>query len=129
MPMTDSVFRTISCDGPKCTKSAELLEVTSSNQEQQPGIKAALDQKLKETPWLQSPRVVQAAGKQFLFCSDPCLVDAASAGMFVPEEEKKILTPTGNATAQIRAALEGKAREAAADAALRSGAPLQISPK
>ncbi len=129
MPMTDSVFRTISCDGPKCTKTAELLEVNSSDQEQQPGIKAILDKKLKDTPWLQSPRVVQAAGKQFLFCSDPCLVDAASVGMFIPPEEKKIFEPAGNATSQIRAALEEKTRAAAADAALRAGAPIQISPK
>jgi hypothetical protein len=128
MPMTDSVFRTISCDGPKCDK-VEVMEANSSNPEDQVRIKAAVDKKVAETPWLQAPRVVQAAGKVFLFCSDTCLVNAATAGMFIPAEEKKIISPEGNINAQIKAALEAKLREKAADAALRSGAPVQISQK
>ncbi len=40
--------------------------------------------------------------------------------MFIPPEEKKIFEPAGNATSQIRAALEEKTRAAAADAALRA---------
>jgi hypothetical protein len=128
MPMTDSVFRTISCDGPKCDK-VEVMEANSSNPEDQARIKEAVDKKVAETPWLQAPRVVQAAGKVFLFCSDTCLVNAATAGMFIPAEQKRIISPEGNINAQIKAALEAKLREKAADEALRTGAPVQISQK
>lgn len=123
MSVSVSVFQTIACDGPKCGK-AEVLETMPSGQPV-----PAMQKLLAETPWLTSNRQVISGGKQFLFCSDVCLVNAATAGMFIPEEEKKVAAVDGNGNAQIRAALADKARTAAADAALRSGAPVTISPK
>lgn len=123
MSVTVSVFQTLSCDGPKCDKS-ELLETLPNGQPV-----PETQKKIDTTPWIKHHRQVVASGKQFVFCSDTCLVNAATAGMFIPEEEKQIINPEGNANALIRAALEAKAREKAADAALRSGASVTISSK
>jgi hypothetical protein len=127
MSTTQSTFQTVTCDGPNCKKS-ELLEVTDQ---------AAIAKKVTENPWLKNLRNVLSAGKrgadgqpiQYNFCSDTCLVDAATAGLFIPDEEKKIIPPDGNANAQIRQMLEEKARTAAADVALRRGDNIQISEK
>lgn len=133
---TDSQFRFITCDGPKCKKEGVLLEVSDAEK-----TKKVMD----ENPWLKSPRAVTAGTKKnvvmtpagpqvqeipnnYLFCSDVCLVDAATAGMFISEAEKKIITPDSNVSPEvaIRQAAAGKAAVDAADAALRKGQDVQI---
>jgi hypothetical protein len=124
MSTQNTTFQTLSCDGPNCKNSA-VIEASDP---------AAVAKALTENPWIKVLRTVisserlnaQGQPVQYNFCSDVCLVNAATARMF---DEQKIVTPTGNANAQIKAALEAKAREQAADAALRQGQPVQISPK
>jgi hypothetical protein len=125
--VNQTVYQAIKCDGPKCTKN-EIIEVSDP---------VAAKKVLDENPWVKNHRIVQTMSKRgpdgqpvmFHFCSDTCLVNGATAGLFVPDEEKKIVPIEGNGNAQIREALLAKARENAADAALRSGAPVQISQK
>jgi hypothetical protein len=125
MSTQNTTFQTVACDGPNCKNSA-VIEATDQ---------AAVAKALTENPWLKVLRTVISAEKrgpdgqpiQYNFCSDVCMVNGATARMF---DEQKILTPAaGSANAQIKAALEAKAKENAADAALRAGAPVNISPK
>jgi hypothetical protein len=132
----DSQFRFITCDGPKCKKEGILLETSDAEK-----TKKVMD----ENPWLKSPRVVTAGSKKnivmtaqgpqvqetpnnYLFCSDTCLVDAAAAGMFISEAERKIIPPDNNMSpeAAIKKAAADKAAVDAADAALRKGEDVRI---
>lgn len=132
----DSQFRFITCDGPKCKKEGVLLETSDAEK-----TKKVLD----ENPWLKSPRGVTAGSKknivmtpagpqvqetpnQFFFCSDTCLVDAATAGMFISESERKIIPPDSNLSpeAAIKNAAAAKAAVDAADEALRNGRDVKI---
>lgn len=134
---TDSQYRFITCDGPKCKKEGVLLETSNGEK-----TKKVMD----ENPWLKSPRVVTAGSKKnivmtpqgpqiqetpnnFLFCSDTCLVDAATAGMFISESEQKIIPPDSNLSPEtaIKNAAAAKAAVDAADEALRKGKDVKIS--
>lgn len=126
--ISQAVFQALTCDGPGCDKS-EVIEASDA---------VSTAKIIEQNPWIKNHRIVQTMSKRdpqtnqpvmYQFCSDVCLVKAATAGMFVPTEEKKIETPVGNGNAQIHEALAAKAREKAADAALRNGEPVQISPK
>ena len=128
MAISQSVFQTLSCDGPGCNKS-EVIEASDA---------VSTTKLLEENPWIKNHRIVQTMSKRdpatnqpvvFHFCSDVCLVNAATAGMFVPTEEKKVELPVGTGNAQIREALAARAREKAADQALRNGDPVNFSPK
>ena len=130
----DSQFRFVTCDGPKCTKEGVLLETTDAEKTKKV---------MAENPWLNSPRVVTAGAKKtvvmtpqgpqvqetpnnFLFCSDTCLVDAAAAGMFISEAEKKIIAPEGSPESAMKNAAAQKAAVDAADAAIRKGQDVKI---
>lgn len=134
---TDSQFRFVTCDGPKCKKEGVLLETSNAEK-----TKKILD----ENPWLKSPRGVTAGSKktiimtpqgpqvqetpnQFIFCSDTCLIEAATAGMFISEAERTIIPPDNNLSpeAQIKQAAAAKAAVDAADEALRKGQDVKIS--
>lgn len=129
MGQTASSFNYVSCDGPNC-KKAVMLE--TSNPE-------SVAKALAENPWLKSPRGVTAGSKrtmtpqgpqdvpnQFIFCSDTCLVDAAGAGMFISEAEKKIIAPEGSPDGAIKQAAQQAAAVAAADQAMREGKDVKI---
>jgi hypothetical protein len=138
---TDSQFRFVTCDGPKCKKEGVLLEV--SNPEK-------ANKVMDENPWMKHPRVVTAGTKKnvvmtpqgpqiqetpnnFVFCSDTCVVEAATAGMFISDAEKTIIPPDNNMSpeAAIKKAAADKAAVDAADAALRKGrdVKIQVSPR
>lgn len=127
---TDSQFRFVQCDGPKCTKQGVLIETSDAEKTKKV---------MSENPWMNSPRVVTAGSKiqmtpqgpqqvpqQFLFCSDTCLVDAASAGMFISQAERMITLPDGSPDSAMRTAAQQKATLDAADAALRKGESVKI---
>lgn len=78
-----------------------------------------------------TPQGPQDVPNQFLFCSDVCLVEAATAGMFISDAERMIIPPTGNPKQAILDAAAQKAAVDAADAALRNGegARIQIAQK
>ena len=69
MSVVDTTYRTITCNGPDCTKTVTF------------DIKQA-DQAVKENLWLTSTRLVNrlSDGKVFAYCSDACEVKAIAAG-------------------------------------------------
>jgi hypothetical protein len=129
MGQTATNFNYVFCDGPNCKKAVNI-EISNPD---------STAKTLADNPWLKSPRGVTAGTKrvmtpqgpqdvpqQFLFCSDVCLVEAATAGMFISEIEKKIIAPEGNADQAIKNAAAQSAAVAAADKALRNGEGARI---
>lgn len=134
MSQSTTSFNYVYCDGPNCKKA---VNIEVSNPE-------ATAKALEANPWLKSPRGVTAGShtvmtpqgpqvvpNQFLFCSDICLVDAATAGMFISEAEKLIIAPAGNGEAAVRQEAARQAAINAADKALRNGegARIQVAVK
>jgi hypothetical protein len=73
MAIIDRVFRTIACDGPNCAKTVTFE-------------KNKADNVVEQHPWLKTARLVQAAGRDFVYCSDLCVVAAISGGTHNPRE-------------------------------------------
>lgn len=95
--ISQAVFQALTCDGPGCDKS-EVIEASDA---------VSTAKIIEQNPWIKNHRIVQTMSKRdpqtnqpvmYQFCSDVCLVKAATAGMFVPTEEKKIETPVATAT-------------------------------
>lgn len=117
MSIVDNQYRTITCNGPNCTKTATF------------NIKEA-EAAVKENPWLENTRLVNrlSDGRVFAYCSDACEVDAVTAGSHNKEEKKVIEMPTGaSREAIMRAAAAAKAAEEGAKA-LKEGRPVNIQP-
>jgi hypothetical protein len=66
MAIIDRLFRTIACDGPNCGKT-----VTFNQSDKEEAKKV-----ISDNPWLHAARLVQAAGRNFVYCSDLCEVEA-----------------------------------------------------
>jgi hypothetical protein len=108
MSIIDSVIRTISCDGPNCTK--QLLFDQKD--------KAVFE--LPENVWLKATRVIQTAdGRNIVYCSDTCEVKGVATGKHNIPEPPKIVTAANPAA--IAAAAQAVAQAKAADQTLREG--------
>jgi hypothetical protein len=114
MSIIDTAIRSISCDGPKCTK-AVLFDRKDE--------KATFE--LPENIWLRATRVTQTAdGRNKVYCSDVCEVEGVGTGTHnIPEAPK--IVPTGNPAA-IAALAQAAANAKAADAAIRAGEPAKV---
>lgn len=114
MSQVQSVFYTISCDSPKCTKS-----VTFSATEE--GSRDAV----KDNPWMRSFRNVSTQDKRGLgYCSDECEAEGLKTGAHNILEPKKIVEPGG--AAGVNLAAKAAEQAAAATAALKTGAGITL---
>jgi hypothetical protein len=114
MPIIQSGFVTISCDGPEaeCGKSVTFAATENDKNEAE-----------RNNPWLMTLRNVNTADKRSLcYCSDECEIKAAGLGA---HNARTILTATGQSQVNLAALAAAKAK--AATAALKSGAtPQQV---
>jgi hypothetical protein len=118
MSIQDSMYRTVSCNGPNCDKT-----VTFEQRQDNQGAVAATE----ANPWLKTIRIVQASGRNFVYCSDACELANIGLGAHNPEERKQIVLPQG-ANAMAQAAAAAKAAEDATEK-LKSGqgGPIQVA--
>jgi len=123
MGIQNTVYATISCEGPECKKTVTFL--TSEEQ-------VVLSQ--PENAWVQkTARVVTnlapAPGQQKpiprLYCSDECEVKATATGIHNVPEPKRIVTEPASAAA-VAAAAAAAQRAEQATAALRAGGPVTL---
>ncbi len=112
MSTVKSEFISVSCDGPKCTKSITF-----------PATKEAHAEAFQSNPWLNTLREVTApGGRQFAYCSDECEAEGLSTGVHNPARPKLV---EGNAH-NIALAAQAADQARKATAALRQGAPITI---
>jgi hypothetical protein len=106
-------FITITCDG-ACGKSVTFAQTQEEER-----------QAVKDNPWMNTVRVLQSKDKrQFLYCSDQCEIEAASAGNHNPLEEKKIATSVNQS--QIDFAARAAHIAAEANKAMKSGSGISV---
>lgn len=114
MPIVDTQVRTISCDGPGCTK-----QVLFDRREE----KATFDN--PENAWIRTTRAIQTGdGRNFVYCSDVCEVKGVSTGNHNIPEAPKIVT-TANPAA-IAAAAKAAANAKQIDQSIRDGQPARV---
>jgi len=123
MGIQNTVYSTITCEGPGCDKTITFL----TSEEQQILAKP-------ENAWVtKTARVVTnlapAPGQQkpvpHLYCSDVCEIKATETGAHNVPEPKRIVSEPASAAAVAQAAAAAKAAEAAT-AALRAGGPVTL---
>jgi hypothetical protein len=114
MPILDTAIRSITCDGPECTK-AVLYDRKEEKQTFE----------LPENVWLRATRVTQTAdGRNLVFCSDICEIKSVETGKHnIPEAPKVVAA--GNSAA-VAAAVASAAAAKTADAAIRAGQPANV---
>jgi hypothetical protein len=114
MSIIDSEIRSISCDGPECTK-AVLYDRKDE--------KATFE--LPENVWLRSTRVTQTAdGRNLVFCSDVCEVNSVGTGKHNIPEPAKLVTATNSAAVAVAAQAAAHARQT--DQAIRAGQTAKV---
>lgn len=121
MSIIDSQFRTVTCNGPQCTKT-----VTFNIQEKD---KAKAEAVMADNPWLKTMRIVQAHGENFVYCSDECEVNNVAQGLHNPPEERKIVSIDGGGNMQIRQAAAEAAAAAEAERAIKAGESFKATVK
>ena len=123
MGIQNTVYATVSCEGPECKKTVTYL----TSEEQQ-----VLS--LPDNTWvLKTARVVTnlmpAPGQQkpmpHLYCSDECEIKATATGVHNVPEPKRIVTEPASAQA-VAAAAAAAQRAEQATAALRAGGPVTL---
>lgn len=123
MSIVNTVYATISCEGPECGKSVTFL----TSEEQQELAKP-------ENAWVaKTARVVTnlaaAPGQQKpqprLYCSDECEIKATATGVHNVPEPKRIIAEPASA-AQVAQAAAAAQRAQAATEALRAGGPVTL---
>jgi hypothetical protein len=114
MPIIDTQVRTITCDGPECTKTITY------EQSQHKAVIANPD-----NAWLMGVRLTQTAdGRNLAYCSDVCEVKSVGAGKHNIPEPSKII-PAVNPAAVIAAA-NAAAQAKAAEQAIREGGKAKV---
>ncbi|MDA4130151.1 MAG: hypothetical protein OK457_05235 [Thaumarchaeota archaeon] len=110
MSIIDVQYRTITCN--TCGKTVTFNQ-------------ADAQKVTEENPWLKTVRIVQTAqGRNFVYDSDVCEIEATGKGAHNPEERKQIVLPEGTNAMQMAAAQAAEA-EKTTDA-LRRGAPVTV---
>jgi hypothetical protein len=114
----DVAYRSITCNGTDCVRT-----ITFEPKE--------AETTAKENPWLRNLRIVQAAGRNFTYCSDECMLTGIESGVFNPVEEKKIVQIPGTASATSAIQAAAAAARAAEESTRRiksgEGGQVQIS--
>jgi hypothetical protein len=123
MGIQNTVYATVSCEGPECKKTVTYL----ASEEQQELSKpenvwvtktARIVSNLAPAPGQQKPQ-------QRLYCSDECEVKATATGVHNVPEPKRIVSEPASA-AQVAAAAAAAQRAQAATEALRAGGPVTL---
>lgn len=109
-------YRTVTCDGPSC-KNTLTFEARENNNR-------ALLEIMEKNSWLKTVREVQAAGQQFLYCSDACELEAVGLGKHNAPEPKTVVLPEGT-NAVAYAAAQARAAEDATRA-LKAGTGIRV---
>ncbi len=114
MSIIDSAIRSITCDGPECTK-----QVLYDRKDEKTTFE------LPENSWLRATRVTQTAdGRNIVYCSDICEVKGVGTGKHNIPEPPKIVTTTNPAA--IVAAAQAAANARQAEQAIRDGQPTKV---
>jgi hypothetical protein len=115
MPQIQTVFISISCDGPGCLNSATFEPTPEAQAEA-----------VQDYPWLVSHRTLLTAdGRKFAYCSDTCEVNNTATGVHNKPERKRVSTDTNQA--QIALAARAAAQARAATEALKTGSGVTLS--
>ena len=115
MAVKNTVFISITCEGPGCEKT-----VTFEQKDAQ--------EVFGETAWLKTGRVIQTNDQRnFYYCSDQCEIGGIAAGNHNPVEKKKVISIDGGGTAAIKQAAAQAAAQEAATKAIREGQPATVS--
>lgn len=109
-------YRTVTCDAPSC-KNTVTFEQRENNQR-------GYLELLEKHAWLRTVRQVQAAGTQFIYCSDTCELESVGLGKHNASEPKTVVLPEG-ANAVAHAAAQAKAIEDGTRA-LKSGTGIRV---
>ena len=118
MSIINTVYATVTCEGPECQKTVTYLAADEQVELSKP-----------ENAWvLKTARtvvnLVPAPGQQkpipHLYCSDECEVKATATGVHNVPEPKRIVSEPASA-AQVAAAAAAAQRAQAATEALKSG--------
>lgn len=113
-PIIDTNIRSITCDGPGCSKT-----VLYDRKDE----KATFE--LPENIWLRATRVTQTAdGRNLVFCGDVCEVKSVETGKHNIAEPPKIVTASNPAA--IAAAAQAAANARQTDAAIRDGGSAKV---
>jgi hypothetical protein len=124
MSIVNTVYATVTCEGPNCKKTVTYL----ASEEQ-------LELSKPENLWvLKTSRVVTnlapAPGQQkptpHLYCSDECEVNGAATGLHNVPEPKRIVSEPATAS-QVAQAAAAAQRAQAATEALKSGTGGQVT--
>lgn len=124
MPVINTIYNTVSCEGPDCPKTVTFLATDEQVELAKP-----------ENSWvLKTARtvvnLVPAPGQQKpiprLYCSDECEVKAAATGVHNVPEPKRIVTEPASAQA-VAAAAAAAQRAQAATEVLKSGSGGQVT--
>lgn len=115
MSIVDIAIRTITCNGPNCTRTVTFEQ-------------SQAEQIVRDNPWLNSIRVIQVTGskRNLSYCSDTCEVDGITSGAHNPVEEKPALITSAN-EASIRQAAQLAAQAEAATKAIKAGSGISLS--
>jgi threonine synthase len=123
MPVINTVYNTVTCEGLGCTKTVTFLAQDEQVELAKP-----------ENAWvLKTARnvvnLIAAPGQQkpvpHLYCSDECEVKATATGIHNVPEPKQIVSEPASAQAVAAAAAAAKRAEQAT-AALRAGGPVTL---
>ena len=113
MGAKDTVIKTVTCDGPECTKHSMFDGA-------EPGV---LEK--PEHQWLKSHRIVRAAdGRHMFYCSDICELKGIEKGVHNIQEAPKVVADGSQAA--IALAAQAAANAKAQDAAIRAGQPAKV---
>lgn len=113
MSTVQTVFITVSCDGPGCDKSVTF-----------PGTEQGQAEATQDSPWMNSLRIVQTPDKRQLgYCSDECEAKAVGTGSH-NKIEKRLISGASQQQVDLAARAAEHARQA--NQALRQGNPVTI---
>lgn len=116
MGIIDTGFRSISCNGPDCTKTVTFALATE---------KATFDD--PANVWLKSMRMVQTLdARKLVYCSDVCEAKAIEKGIHNLPEPKRIIDNVAT-PAQVQAAADAAKAQEAATAAIKAGQPVTLN--
>jgi hypothetical protein len=123
MGVVNTVYTTISCEGPDCTKTVTFLATEEQQELAKPENSWVL--KTARTTVNLVPAPPQQKPQPRLFCSDICEINSIKTGAHNVPEPKRIVSEPASAAAVAQAAAAAKRAEAATEA-LRAGGPVTL---
>jgi hypothetical protein len=120
----NTVYTTISCEGPNCKKTVTFLAANEQEELSKP-----------ENSWVSKTarsvvNLVPPPGQQkpipHLYCSDVCEIEATGTGVHNVPEPKRIIGNVASA-AQVQQAADAAEKARQATEALKTGQPVTLS--